>query len=56
MSSSKIGQLPSDTYTSLAEFMSNQPETIIMETEPPASYEPMSGASKNSRCNDYQNV
>ena len=48
MSSSKVGQLPSDTYNSLTEFMSNQPETITIETEAPASYKAMPEASENS--------
>ena len=46
MSSSKIGQLPSHTDTSIKEFMSNHPETITMETEAPVSYKPMSEVSQ----------
>ena len=36
--------------------MSNQPETITMEKEAPASYKLMPEESQNSRGNDFQNV
>ena len=56
MPSSKIGQLPSDIDASLTltEFMSNQVETITMETEAPALYKAMSEASKKSGGNDFK--
>ena len=56
MSLSNIGYFPSDTGISLTKFMSNQTETITMETESATSYKPMQEALQNFGGNDFQYV